>query len=363
MTYIKGNKMRIDIYKDNISYVTNEMSSINPSEANLSEYTRVKFVTDLAAVSRGKDSAKNPEKRYKALLKEAAPQLSKETYQGMVDYVNDELSFKGSPSRPLEFLPIVFDVFLDMNEISLWEANYDNGKDPIHTFKSLSKFNNELGKFSYLVPSEEDNLSRCYTNMRACINAGIPYEAIPYNTVDELKDFRALKANIPMFVWGQVPNTHTALSKEAQSDRVTENVNYWLPSDFMHRVNNWLEANPKMSLTEAEWHNKTDIQFSVTADFLLHLEDREDIVNYLLTNGSQTYNQNFFKALGYPKEIYSRAMYYFKYKEVVFTGWYNDPKVFQHLFIERNNEPTIWKNWTQKETKQFVSAIKEVVQS
>ena len=53
--------------------VSDELSSVKVSEANNNEYNRIKFVTDLASVSRGKDESKNPEKRYNSLLREAAP--------------------------------------------------------------------------------------------------------------------------------------------------------------------------------------------------------------------------------------------------------------------------------------------------
>lgn len=344
--------MKIDIYKDGISYVTNEMSSIHPSEANLSEFTRAKFVTDLAAVSRGKDGAKNPKKRYKALLTEAAPQLDKDTYQSMVDYANDELVFKGSPSRPLEFLPIVFDIEIYKNEVTLWDEYgndiilpRDNHSMSFVEFLSLAQHSHIEENFS----SGNETVYRCYTNMRACINAGIPYEAIPYNTVEELKDFRAFKANVPMFVFNHLI-THTALSKEAQSDRVTKNGQYWLPQDFRKRVYVYVNENDGQVSSESE-----DICKSILSKIY-----REDIVSYLLSL-SQNLVQHFLKDIGYKKEIYQRAMLEFRYKEVVFTGWNNDPKVWEHLFIERNAKPNIWNNWTQNETKQFVQYIKEVI--
>lgn len=52
--------MRKDIYGDDISYVSNEMSSIPVNQSNLNEQNRIKFVTDLAAVSRGKSPNKVP---------------------------------------------------------------------------------------------------------------------------------------------------------------------------------------------------------------------------------------------------------------------------------------------------------------
>ena len=83
--------MRIDIF-DN-GYVTDEVSTIPTSQANTSEENRVKFVTDCAAISRGKVESNNPQKRYQHLLKEAAPNSC-------------DNECKGVAGRPLEFLPI-----------------------------------------------------------------------------------------------------------------------------------------------------------------------------------------------------------------------------------------------------------------
>jgi hypothetical protein len=60
---------------------------LDAREANKSEQNRIEWTTQLAAISRGKDKSANPTKRYASLMKEA---------EG------------GNPSRPFEFLPVVF---------------------------------------------------------------------------------------------------------------------------------------------------------------------------------------------------------------------------------------------------------------
>ena len=60
--------MKEYIFRDKIGYVTDEISTVSTDLANYSEEHRIKFVTDLAAVSRGKDESNNPEGRYKQLL-------------------------------------------------------------------------------------------------------------------------------------------------------------------------------------------------------------------------------------------------------------------------------------------------------
>jgi len=303
--------MKIDIYNDSISYVTDEVSTIPTAEANLNEANRIKFVTDLAAVSRGKDSSNNPALRYKALLKEAAPA----TPIMQPNLFDRQL---GSPSRPLEFLPVVVDLYSNDCGVTLWETGVGiNPEHIIHEFDSLLD-TQYLVKYSYLEETTSTGLYRCYTNMRALLNAGMPYDRIPFNIPDELKHFRAIKAKIPMFVFNHFV-THTALSKETLSDRVTlQSGEYWLPADI-------------------------NIPISV------------------LLSMSQSEVQLLLKDLGCKPEIYQRAMLEFRYKTTVATGWYNDPHVWQHFLIEREAYPAIHKSWVQLETKQFASAIKQLL--
>lgn len=357
--------MRIDIYGDNISYVTDEVSTVKACEANLNEENRIKFVTDLAAVSRGKNESKNPPARYKSLLKEAAPQLGKDGNYGEV----------GSPSRPIEFLPVVLRYFIAGNMYNICDTEYGKAEvGRVIAIMSPEQFNNSLGQHSYL-----EN-GKIYTNMRAVLNAGISYEKVPYNTEEDLSLFIALKAQIPFLVWAQVPNTHCGISKEAQSDRVAENNNYWLPSDFREKVYAYKQKHAfefkdsvAQELLEKDGKRLLGTYpksiYQKLVDEILGCSVKEQIP-YIMVNGnvstgcvaSQGDVQEFFKELGYPREIYSRAMYYFKYKEVVMTGWYNDPKVWRHLFVERNANLSVWKNWTQEQTKQFVKAIRYIVE-
>ena len=71
-------------------YVTDEVSSVPTALANLTQETREKFVTALAAVSRGKDESKNPSARFKALLKEAAPNSKEDIVDGFEGWANEK---------------------------------------------------------------------------------------------------------------------------------------------------------------------------------------------------------------------------------------------------------------------------------
>lgn len=336
--------MRKDIYGDGISYVSNEMSSIPVNQSNLNEQNRIKFVTDLAAVSRGKDESKNPPARYKSLLKEAAPtSLSLSTIKGK--------KATGSPSRPLEFLPLFFKAALQGTTVYLHNVPKHKNFEPKDSFyeMDLADFF-DLSKYSYVdCQNIDDGYYNVYTNMRAAINAGIPYNAIPYNTEEELSEFRAVKLKVPMFVFNHLV-THTQLSKEAQSDRVTKDGSYWLPSDFRKKVSEYSESDSKIEYNQ-------DLCKSI-----LSQPSRDGVIDLLLSQG-QTQIQNFFKDIGYPREIYQRTMLEFRYKEFVMTGWYNDPNTWKHLLLERNARLDLWKNWTQKETSAVSDAIKSLIES
>lgn len=259
---------------------------------------------------------------------------------------------EGSPSRPLEFLPVVLDVNYssEEGEAILGDINKSECVIEIAIDDLMNGFG---GTFGYMKDG------RLYTNMRACINAGIPYDKVPYNTKEQLANFKAIRAKIPMFVWAQVPNTHTAISKEAASDRMITTDEYWMPDDFIERVRKDAKRDCKtLSVNDNRYYHMSNI--------IACFSDMSDVVKILIhgtntTKFSQAEVIGYFKYLGYKKEIYNRAMYYFKYKEVVMTGWNNNPKVWGHLVIERNAEPTIWKNWTQEQSKLFVEAIRKMV--
>jgi hypothetical protein len=133
---------------------------LDSEHANRSEEDRINWVTQLAAISRGKKESANPTLRYKSLLQEAEGDR---------------------PSRPLEFLPI---------ELSEDDCVYLCGGDP-------KKTNNVL-RFSYI----DHNGGRIYTNMRSLLWAGVRYEDIPYS--NKTSSFAAFRIKAPMFVWAKL---------------------------------------------------------------------------------------------------------------------------------------------------------------
>lgn len=313
----------------NGGYVTDEVSSISANDCNTSEENRIKFVTDLAAISRGKYESGNPEKRYQSLLKEAA---------------------LNTPSRPLEFIGV--HLLLSPNEYTNDGYVVTNGNFNIN-FEQFLK----LARFSYIKVNDNGVLN-VFTNLRALINIqGIKYEDIPYNSKEELEGFKAIRINVPMFVWSQLM-THTMLSKESQSDRVAENKNYWLPSDLLTRVYNHIEN----YVDECESNTlSADLLAEGIKDLSPNAETHKQITDLFLNIYTQNEIQEALKELGYGREIWSRAPYYFKYKEMIMTGWIEDPKTWLNLCIERGAKSDIWNNWTQTETKNTVKAIEKIL--
>ena len=278
---------------------------LNAKHSNSEMGSRVIWTTNLAAISRGNDKSSNPEKRYRALMKEA---------EG------------GNPSRPFEFMPVIMDV-----------GNIDN-------YPELKDENIiRLLKYSY---ADEQN-EKVYTNMRAVIESGLPLDKIPFN--ETIEEFAAFKIKAPMFVWNQII-THTQLSTESQSDRVAKQEDYWLPDDLIERL-------------EREEHR--NIVKEYTMDFIGDIFKPEEFTRWMITHAPQEKIQNFLRDLGYKREIYSRAPYFFKMKEFVITGWVNDDDAWPHFLRERNAYMNDGgpKNWTQPETQAFAYQIRLLIEN
>lgn len=305
----------------NICYVTDEFKYSEGDEplissmANTCEDNRVLWCTTLAAVSRGLQYSNNPNVRYKALLKEAAPFVA---------------GGNGTPSRPLEFVPVVLNCVWrhDIGKVGI-KLNKD-----LVTYLNLEDFINRICKFGFIENNPNiDNTFIVRTNMRAVINAGIEYNMIPYNTEEELATFKAVRVRAPMFVFNHLV-THTMLSKEARSERVVDFINPRVPNEYPEPFNSVF------------WKPE-----AVT----------DDMFNRYLTQYSFTQTIEELKELGLKKEIYQRAILEWRYKDFVMVGWYNDI-TWGHLFKERGADAD-YSNWTQEETKETVKTIKEVILS
>lgn len=284
-------------------------------------------VTSIAAISRGKDKSNNPEKRWEHLLKEAA---------------------MGTAGRPLEYYGAVFEVVFYSHMVNIIPYGILDEKYKIKNMDTLD-FINKIARYSYLSRLGDDRYLLC-TNYRTMLNAGWKVEEIPPLPEGWYKDgFKIVKIRCPFFVWAQLM-THTRLSKISQSDRVSGSDEYWLPDDIFIRIKNKREELSGTSL----YYDR------VLSN--VKLNDRDSLLNSIINDVSQNDAQEFFKELGYPREIWSRAPYYFKMKTFIMGGWSHDPAVWKNLFLERGVCPEEWnKTWVQKETKEVVEMIKEIV--
>ena len=366
----KGETVNIKLW--NKGYVTDEVSSIPVEQANLNEENRKKWVTDLAASAYKKTESKKPDGRYNHLLKEAAP-----------DFCTEDCDKE--PSRPLEMLPVVLKVDDSNREL------YTNDKDkPIYVLNKIL-YNNYLKAFSYFdYISADGNIVTVYTNMRACLKAGIPYNLIPYNTEDEIKKgrFLAIRSYTPMFVWAQ-DKTHCRVPSVSSSGRYVIEDDYWLPSDIFDRIIKAQEdgkvviVDPEVLKEQVKKYfedenmepSEEDIKYASLEyfDSLIYsneafaipsylLSDTEAMVEFLM-NWSQRKNTEFFKKLGYSLEIAERAIYYFKYKMMIRAAWGIDPRSWRHYLLERSAIPEKYKNKTQAETAEEAAAIRKIYEN
>jgi len=299
------------------------------SEINMNEENRINAVTAIAAISRGNDKSKNPINRYKALLKEAG---GNETYKSLRFMEDCHITKKidKAPGRPLEFLPVVFDIsFMPDNLVGLYNKNVFNTL-------TLNTFLNYVMPFSYI------DKNKLYTNVRALLNAGVKYEDIPYNTSDELKGYFITKVSAPYFTFAQI-RTHGKISQIAVSARVVDEEEYWLPDDITDRVYNGIknEILPLM--------RKNDYTKESVLEYLLNLKIDEA--------------RDYLKSLGYKQEIYNRWPNHMETKTWMMGGYLNDDKQWGHFLLEREAYPQLYKSWVQKQTKDLTIKIKKLIDS
>ena len=304
-------------------------------ELNINEEQRVNIVTKVAAISRGKDKSNNPVLRYSKLLRESAPNFDIETFMK----TNGFKTVKPNAGRPLEFAPVKLEVHRGDNNTCYFIESKTG-------FLAIEKdiFLNDIMPFSYI----EDEM--LYTNIRALVNAGIPYNAIPYNVVD---NYRILKVSAPYFVFAQI-RTHSRLSQVAISARVTTTDDYWLPDDILERISN--STTLKSSLPTIFINNKEVIQGKA-----IFKAKTNDEVIAVLQQLPIFLGINILKHLGYKKEIYNRWPQHLKMTNWIIGGFLNDPKSWGHLILEREVIPEAYSSWVQETTKEVSALILETL--
>jgi len=334
--------IEVKLLKDGYVKSIEDKLGCSYNDVNATHENRVNAVTSIAAITRGRDKSNNPEKRFKALMKEAAPNYS---IQNLLEYSKDpdkyRFLFRKVSGRSLEYIPVVTKFIRDKLEgedvVKLMSLDGE-----IITLMTDVRFDNEILKFSY----REDN--KLYTNARTLLNAGIRYEDIPYNKEDEINDnYFIAEVKTPYFVFAQL-RTHGLLSQVAVSERVVEVDEYWIPDDLEDRL---LELQSK----------ENDLDFYTYA-LINAINMGNDIKSYLFNNLPVKTLTELLKKLGYRKEVYNRFPNMVKYKTFIIGGWLNNPYQWGHFLLERNAFDELFKGGVQKETEITAKAIREVIE-
>ena len=286
----------------------------------------IKWVTSAAAIARGKKQSSNAPIRYESLCKEA---------EGW------------NPSRPLEFLPLVYHT----EEMEAIIASHEN---PRKIGRVMCKWGNWI-----------ESTDRFQTTARSIIAEGLPF---PKNaTPEDTKSYAIFRVKVPMWSWAQII-THTQLSTETQSDRSVVESEYWLPDDIMARIELLsIDEAPLLNSLKlfSEWGKEESPREGICeANRQLFPKTEDAFKKWMLSVASQEDVQLILKEMGYPLEVYSRAPGYFKMKEFVIGGFCNVDREWPHFLRERaaymdDGGP---KNHTQKETKEFAYQIRMILE-
>jgi hypothetical protein len=297
------------------------------SEINKNKDNRIKAVTSIAAISRGKDKSNNPEKRYQHLLKEAAPDYCYYKLKNMEE--RSDKTIDNVAGRPLEYIPVVLKYKFEGLNVEI----YDEDEKYIKTTSYLH-FTNKITKFGHI--TYDGDFFMLYTNARALLNSGFKESDIPFNR--SVKDYFVVEVRAPYFTFAQM-RTHGLLSQVAVSERVTSEDYYWLPDDILKRL------------------KETNYQEL----YKRGIKTKEDLLSYMLDIISINEGIELLKNLGYKKEIYNRWHNHMKYKTWIIGGYLNNPHQWGHFLLERGAFEKILKNWTQEQTKETAIAIKQII--
>lgn len=292
-------------YVKDIEYVDESLNiRIKSDQANSSEQNRVLYLYHIRSLLRLPPTGKiqPPRLIYNTLSKENSP-------------LEHDLNNKGTPSRLFEFIPVVFTYQYDT--ANRYVMLYI--KKPLSSFfgmkMDIDRFHHLLLRFSYSCKIT-DKKYLIKTNMRACLNAGIPYSYIPYNTPSEIDTYKIVEIYAPYFALTKIME-HTLLSKEIKYEKnETKDSDYWYPS-------------------------------SIDEDQFLDLKSmtQDDIYKTL-----KQYKLN--------KEIYGWAIQGWRKKNLILGGW-NEDLTWKHLFLEKNARTDRYINMTPKEVSSIVKTVKD----
>lgn len=278
--------------------------TITPQIANTSEENRVKFITYLRSLIRIKNLGKPlPEKIiYNTLLTE----MGNPTNSGLTK----------SPGRLFEFIPVQLRYYQDCKDHKVLIQVRGKLNSEAGYAISMDKFRDDFLKFSHahMIAPNEYILN---TNLRTCLNGGIPYPYIPYNTIKDTSLFKAVEIYCPTFAVVRICE-HTQLSKEFEYDKNLVEEDYWY----------------------SEKLTPEDIEHVLTLP-------TQDVPSFL-------------KSKGINREIYSSGLYGWRKRRTILAGW-DDKYSWRSLFLDKNASTDEHVNFTPKEISLVIKAIKSTL--
>ncbi len=301
-------------------------------------------VTASAAVSRGKNTSKNPDVRYKKLKKEAAPDFNITDIASKIIPQHEE-ELKAQAGRPLEFAPVVLKYVMKENEVVLMNMESIGVKR-----MSMKDFNNNIMRFSFI---GDDNI--IYTNMRVIVNNGIDEEKVVGDYPEYYKNFFIVKVKAPYFVFAQI-RTHSGISQIAESVRVLKHDEMYLPENALDKVKEILTE----EYIEEEKLNCVGCDYCKYADRILKAESISELIGVLMELPVDKVKR-ILKKSGFKQEIYNRWPSFLEYKTWDMAGWLNDSKAWGHFLLEREAYPNLISSWVQYETRKIADLIKETI--
>jgi len=340
------------------------------SEINTNMENRINTVTSIAAITRGKNKSKNPKKRIQGLLKEAAANICFYRLEELDNQKEVKEDFLAA-GRPLEYCPVVVKRIIAKDKVFI--KDIETGTNL--AIMGYRTYENKLSKFGFI--QEIDGEELLFTNARALVNIGIPFDLIPFNTNEELmKHYFIVEVKAPYFVFAQM-RTHGLLSQVAVSERVLKEDEAWLPNDFIYRFLNYINKFNPDDLGQKLKQNRLLSRLynlftkAKELDQMLPINDKENIENLIIRNFKSLPNilaneftidevQELLKELNYHQEIVNRWYNHMKFKTWIIGGWLNNPYQWGHFLLERGAYDFHGAK-TQQQTREVAEAIREII--
>ena len=149
------------------------VGEVDFSTANSSELHRIKFVTDIAAISFGRLGQSYKEEEFTDIICKRREDL----YHRLLKESGNKY-----PGTPFEFIPARINLGERLGDPSILDNTLVD-KGTLHIL-------NKILKYSYLI--DENNNLYLLTNLRVLLKAGVEYKDIPYNTPEEVEGFKVV---------------------------------------------------------------------------------------------------------------------------------------------------------------------------